>query len=167
MHALIGGRSHQAGRAMRGPARGEGQGRTTRPLGAAGMTLVEIVAALLIGMLIAAGTLTAFVTAHKLTQIASTQVEATYYSQQTLERFRNKIACRQAGEDDQATWFDGSCGAVPPQPQAGGRLEDLLPSDRSRLVLFRDYEVVSRHVDQDAIPDYFEVKAKTTWTKPE
>ena len=135
--------------------------------GERGLTLVEIVAASVIGALVAGGTMMAFVTAQKLTQIASTQVEATYYSQQTLERFRNKIACRQAGEGSGDTWFDEACQGSAPV----GKTKEQLPAGASRWVVEREYEVSPQFLtDANRVankPDYFKVTAKTTWSKPE
>lgn len=129
-----------------------------------GLTLVEIVVAAIIGALMAGGTMMAFLMAQKLTVIASTQVEATYYSQQTLEQFRNKIACRQQGERRSDTWFDESCAPDPPV----GPMNVQLPPGAGGWVATREYVVEpGEDFDNDTHPDYFKVVTNTKWTRPE
>lgn len=64
-----------------------------------GMTLIELVAAAVIGAVVAGGTLTAFVTAIRISGRTSA-TDLTFLLQQTLEKYRNWIAC----DDDR--WFN-------------------------------------------------------------
>ena len=72
-------------------------------LGREGFTLIEVLVASLISAVVAGGTLTAFVTAARLARQASSpaSLEAAAYAQQTLEEYRNMIACDSA-------WFDSA-----------------------------------------------------------
>ena len=87
-----------------------------------GLSLVEIVAALVISGVVTVGTLTALTTAVRVMNSVGVQVdpEADGLAQQTLERYRNRIAC-----DD--PWFEG--GVTPcvllSNPTSG---TDALPS---------------------------------------
>ena len=113
------------------------------------MTLVEIVAALVIGGVITVGTLTALTTAIRIMNTVGVQVdpEADLLAQQTLERYRNRIAC-----DD--PWFAG--GAVPctllSNPTAG---TDPLPSPSTATS--RTYALTPGldGPDADADADYY------------
>jgi hypothetical protein len=58
-----------------------------------GVTLLEVIAASVIGTLLAGGTMLAFVSAAKNTRTSVAQMDAVGLAQQTLERFRNRIAC--------------------------------------------------------------------------
>ena len=139
------------------------------PQPARGVTLVEVVVAAVIGALVAGGTLMAFVMAQQLTQISSTQVEATYRAQQTIDRFRTRVACRQVGELSDA-WLDASCNATTPFTKV-----DELPPNGSGSVTAREYEVVPVDLDPDGpgpqTPDgqvdYFKVVTKVTWRPSE
>ena len=66
-----------------------------------GFTLIEIIVASLIAALIAAGTMTAFMTAARIMRAQGHPgtAEAAGYAQGTIERFRNMIAC-------DSPWFD-------------------------------------------------------------
>ncbi len=79
--------------------------RAHRAGGRGGFTLVEVLAASAIGAVVTGGTLMAFVTAARLTAERDDPsiVEASGFAQQTIERFRNRIAC------DDVVWFDASC----------------------------------------------------------
>ena len=127
-----------------------------------GLTLVEVVVAAVIGALVAGGTLMAFVMAQQLTQIASTQVESVYHAQQTVDRFRTRIACRQVGETSDA-WLNEECNAMTPFTKT-----DTLPTDSSGSVISREYEVVPVDLDPpDGKVDYFKVVTKVTWKPAE
>ncbi len=61
--------------------------------------MVEVLVAAVIGSLLAGGTLMAFVLASKISKESLQQAEALSYAVETIERFRNRVAC-----DD--VWFD-------------------------------------------------------------
>ena len=142
-----------------------------------GMTLVEIIVAAVLTALVAGGTMIAFVTAAKMSKHGgSAQAEAAFYAQQTVERFRNKVACRQPGEDAPGanpanlpgdTWFDGNCQQGAPV----GWQDDALPNNAAPSITGlgaqREYEVVPVDIDGDAQPDVYQVTSKVTWTAPQ
>ena len=66
------------------------------------MTLIEVLAASVIGALLAAGTILAFVMGVKLSRGSVMSGDASAYAAQTIERNRNHIACDDA-------WFGGDC----------------------------------------------------------
>ena len=68
-----------------------------------GFTLVEVLAASLIGSVVAGGTFMALATAARIArqQDGAANAEASFLAQQTVERFRNRIAARPA---DQLPW---------------------------------------------------------------
>ena len=118
-----------------------------------GMTLIEIIVASVIGLLIAGGALMVFVTATRISGRSST--DAPFVAQQTLEAFRNLIAC-----EDQ-TWFDPSnCTATslpapwtPHTPLPGGTKATA-----------RDYQVTAVDCDGVGGPgDCFQVQVKVTY----
>lgn len=110
----------------------------------------------LIGGVLAGGTMIAFLRASRLAQGSSNTVEATSLAQQTVERFRNKVACLQTGEAASDTWFDASCApAVPSGPQ-----DDELPEGALGGRGTRTYEVISG-------PDFITVKTKVEWEEPQ
>ena len=93
-----------------------------------GMTFIEVLVSAVIAALVVGGTMTAFVTAVNISlgfrgRGPINQAKAAAFNQQTLERFRNKIACRQASESSADTWYDASCAAAPPP----GDQQDPLP----------------------------------------
>ena len=130
---------------------------------------MEIMVSTVIGGLMAGGVMLAFLTSMKLSGGASNIAEAAFYTQQTLERFRNKIACRQTGEGATDTWYDTSCN--PASPIDAGPQNDVLPGTAPIKVNFgatRQYQVTS--VDCDGVGgagDCLQVEAKGTWTEPQ
>jgi len=134
-----------------------------------GVTLMEIVAAALIGALIAGGALMAFVMAAKVSRSSSDTIEAASFAQQTLERFRNNIAC-------DGTWFDSttctSGGGLPtaltfdPDDPASNGLPAGAP-----LLKFsgtRRYQVTEADCDGvGGVGDCFKVMVKVQWTPPQ
>ena len=131
-----------------------------------GFTLMEIVAASVIGALVAGGTMTAFVMAVKFSQKASSRTEATQLAQQTLEKFRDRVACRGSGQTQGDAWYDAACNADAPL----GSTSDPIPGS-SVLPQFngaRTYSVVPWDCDGDGMPgDCMKVVTKVTWTPPE
>lgn len=91
---------------------------------AAGFSLIEVMMASVITSLVAAGTFMSFVAAARMTQAKNNpqNAEAADYAQQTIERFRSKIACKQPA-DPTAQWFDANCAATLPV----GWQDDPLP----------------------------------------
>jgi hypothetical protein len=127
-----------------------------------GLTLVEIVVAAIMGALIAGGTMMAFVMAAGMAKSdGADTVEAVFYTEQTLERFRNHIACDDA-------WFDPvqctsagvgwTADALPAQEP--GAESPLLASNATR-----DYEVVPWDCDGNGTPgDCYRVTARVQWS---
>jgi hypothetical protein len=119
-----------------------------------GMTLFEIIVASVIGALVAGGTLMAFVTASRLSKIPT--APGPPLAQQTIERFRNNIAC-----DD--PWFDpGTCQAkVGPLPAMPLAWTDDLPVPPG---LTRQYKVQQSNCDGvGPTDDCLQVSVKVTW----
>ncbi len=83
----------------------------------AGMTLVEVIAASVLTSLVAGGTLMALTTAVHLAKRSSEGVQVSHLAQQTLEKFRNHVACDDA-------WFDAACAPTTLPP---ANTPDLLP----------------------------------------
>ena len=82
-----------------------------------GLTLVEIIIAAVLGVLVAAGTMMAFLTARRISTTSPVETDATFLAQQTIERFRNRIAC-----DD--PWYDPATSACDPSMlPAGSQLD--------------------------------------------
>ena len=89
---------------------------------------------------VAAGTMMSLVAAARMQADpnAPQTVEAADFAQQTIERFRSNIACRQPG--DPTGWFDATCAATLPvgwqdDPiPAGAATESILPAERRYCV---------------------------------
>ena len=127
-----------------------------------GVTLVEILVASIVGVLLAGGTMMAFVMSKKVSANAAGRVEAADLAQQTLERFRNRVACDDA-------WFNPStCVSGPGLP--AGWTSDVLPVSSSLLVQggTRQYRVTPKDCDGDgATGDCFQVESRVTWSPPQ
>ena len=136
---------------------------------ARGVTFIEVLVAAVIGSLLAGGTLLAFLLSAKLARDAVTMSEATDYATETVEKFRNQIAC-----DD--PWFNDSpdCNFQTVDgnlPQAS--TPDLLPPDvpTSALLSFnnsddRRYRVQPADCDGVAGNDCYLVTVTLTWAPP-
>ncbi len=122
-----------------------------------GLTQIEVLAASVIAAVIAGGTMTAFLTASKLTQTAPRDTEAALAAQDTLERFRNHIACDDA-------WFDpASCGMT-------GALSgsDPLPAGSQLPGGARNYTVTPADCDGNgSAGDCLQVSVTVTWSPPQ
>ncbi len=122
-----------------------------------GVTLIEILAASLIGALLAGGSLIAFTASALMTRESVTMVEASDYAVQTIEAYRNRIAC-----DD--VWFDASCNLL---PQAWAPDAPAFPAGQSALQPFffdRQYQVVP--LDCDGVGgtgDCYQVDVRLRW----
>ena len=83
----------------------------------AGLTLIELLVASMVVALLAGAMLIAFLTAAKISSQSNQNTEAAYLAQQTVERFRNQVACDNTadvsgaqGDPTKRHWFDaGTC----------------------------------------------------------
>jgi len=137
---------------------------------ARGVSLIEVLVAAVIGSLIAAGTLMAFVLSSKVTTESVEQTEALHFAIETIERFRNRVAC-----DD--VWFDDSgvnCnfgGVDTNLPVALTSDPFPLPATPSTSALInhgmsetRQYQVVPGDCDGAAGADCYTVNVVVNWT---
>ena len=123
-----------------------------------GMSLIEVLVAAAIASVLVGGLMAAFLTAMRISVRGGSNTEAAGLVQQTLERFRNRVAC------DPGSWFGGAnCGATPPpantpDPLVGGALFGGT----------RVYTVTPE--DCDGVPggpsNCLKVVAKVSWTPP-
>lgn len=128
-----------------------------------GFNLVEIIAAAIIGALLAGGTMTAFVMTMKTSQAASAKSEATQLAQQTLERFRNEIACNNPAWFNPADCQPGTLPSNAADPLPGTSVLSKLDAGASR-----SYTVTEWDCDEDGTDgDCFKVVTKVTWTPPQ
>ena len=83
-----------------------------------GFTLIEMLAAAVILAMLAGGTLMSFVTASRIASQNTDRTEAGYLAQQTLEKYRNRIACSvdatEAG--NKLAWYDNSAACLHNEP---------------------------------------------------
>ena len=131
-----------------------------------GMTLIEIVVAALLAALLAGGTMMTFVSATKGVHHSSDRGEATFLALQTLEGYRNHVACRQSTEAQNQTWYDASCQSDAPR----GNIE-ALPTDAD-LAKFpnatRQYQTTPLDCDGDGIVgDCLQMTVKVHWDAPQ
>ena len=128
-----------------------------------GVTLIEIIAASVIGALLAGGTLTAFVLAVTMTRGSVTTVEAATYAAQTMERFRNKIAC----SDPQ--WFDAGCNFLN-QSLTADSFPGSMSAANSTFFEFdpsRQYQVQAADCDGNGSNgDCYQMTVTVSWTSP-
>ena len=131
-----------------------------------GVTLVELIAASVAVALLAAVTLIAFLTSARISSQSNQHVGAAYLLQQTIERFRNQVACDNTGIVPGAAgaapqWFGANCASV-----ADFQVNETPPAGYTT----RDYKVQAVDCDQDAanpnVPDCFEVTATVHWDPP-
>jgi len=134
---------------------------------ASGFTLLEVLVASVIAAVIAGGTMMAFVTAARIGSQQSNPMmaEASGYAQQTLERFRNRVAANSpwpASEAD-GVWRTDAL------PAAGGT-ESML--NIGGVVARRCYRVTPEDCDGDGLradpvtpgeQDCYAVDAKVCW----
>ena len=128
----------------------------------AGITLLEVLIAALMGAMIAGGTMLAFTTAKKTSVRGAGVVEAADFAQQTIERFRNKIAC------DDPDWFSAAtCATILPAP---AWTADSLPGSPGSLSMIgqggsRQYRVTPSDCDGDGTNgDCFQLDTKVAWS---
>ena len=124
-----------------------------------GMTLIEVLAAAVIGTVLVGGVMAAFLTAMRLGQQGGGTSEAATYAQETLERYRNHIAC------DDAAWFNpATCAFAGP---VGGTPAPALPGGALYGTAARTYTVTAADCDGVGGPgDCFKVVTTVTWTPP-
>ena len=129
-----------------------------------GMTLLEIIIAALLGVVVAGGMMLAFTSAQKTSAGAVGVVEASDFAQQTLERFRNKIAC------DDPDWFNASDCTVNFGGLPSVWTNDGLPASPGALSVIgqgatRQYRVTQADCDGDGTQgDCLQVESKVAWT---
>ena len=134
------------------------------PTGAAtnrGFSLVEVMVGSVAMVLLAGGTMMAFVSARRIAQEGSNMTKAASYLQQSLERNRNMIACDTA-------WFDASCN---PNPNPGG-LPDSTPDPFASPsdMYGGSRKVTVTPMDCDGVGgtgDCFEVAVTVHWNPPQ
>ena len=127
-----------------------------------GFTMLEVIVAAAIGALLAGGTMVAFMMTSKMSMDASNKSEAAYLTQQTMERFRNKVAC------DESRWFDASCKST----MTGAWIDDPIPAGAAPSVAGfaanRQYKVEPADCDGDGtVGDCLKVVTKLSWQKPQ
>ena len=124
-----------------------------------GMTLIEVLAAAVIGTVLVGGVMAAFLTAMRLGQQGGGTSEAATYAQETLERYRNHIAC------DDAAWFNpATCAFVGP---IAGSPVPALPGGALFGGATRTYSVAAADCDGvGGAGDCFKVMTKVAWTPP-
>ena len=143
-----------------------------RPLANAGFTLIEIIVAAVLGFFIAAGTMMAFTTSVKIAENSSSESEGAFLAEQTLERLRNSIACRQvaAGENQTDAWYDQNCAADAPAA-AADNLPVVAPPPGSILgfgPVGRNYTTTAVDCDGDgATGDCYQVQVTVNWNPPQ
>ena len=135
-----------------------------------GFTLIEVMIASVITSLVAAVTLMAFVAAARMNKAQNNpqNAEAADYAQQTVERFRSNIACRQPG-DPAGQWFDANCGSTLPV----GWQDDPLPAvnttgNRSflaagNLPAARRYCVTAANPADCTVGDCYAIQVRVCW----
>jgi len=140
-----------------------------------GFTLIEVMIASVITSLVAAGTFMAFVAAARMNREQNNpqNAEAAGYAQQTIERFRSRIACSPA-DIPASPWFDANCNATlpvgwqddplpPGNPGAGS--ESLLNSPNNVAPNpLRRYCVTAADCDGDAaVGDCYSIQVRVCW----
>lgn len=135
-----------------------------------GMTLLELLVSAAILTVIVGGTMAAFGAAVKLSHQAPRDAEGLLLGHQTIERFRNKVACRQPSETPSDTWFSGACAADRPSGWVSDPVvvQGVGTSVRN-LNVRREYQVTSGtdDFDRDGQPDYLQVRVKVQWSGPQ
>ena len=131
--------------------------------GKRGATLIEVLVGSLIGAVLIAGLMAAFLTALRVSShTGGGMVEAASYAQQTLEHFRNRVACDDA-------WFNAACAPAALPSNANDALPaGALFAAASSTAPTRTYTVTPADCDGDgATGDCFKVVTKVSWTPPQ
>ena len=119
--------------------------------------MTEVLAASLITALLAGGVIMSFLAAVRISERPAAAVEAASYAEQTLERYRNMVAC------DNSTWFTPACA-----PKLGLPLNDpdvIAGGPLQALGATRNYTVTPDDCDGDGtLGDCFKVTVNVHWT---
>lgn len=121
-----------------------------------GTSLVEVVVGSLIASVLVAGLMAAFLTALRISSVGGGNVEASSLVQQTLERFRNRVACDDA-------WFNPVTCFASSLPPANS--SDPL-SAGAMFGGTRTYTITQANCGT-GLGDCFKVVAKVSWTPPQ
>ena len=139
----------------------------------AGVTLFEVIVAAVIVLLVVGGTMMAFLTASQISRRGSTtNTEAAFYAQQTMERLRNKVACRQGGERQDEAWNGPTCNPDPPLGWQTDLLPPVTPAIPGSITnpaysASRQFRVEPWDCDGNGTPDdCYRVTTKVEWTPP-
>lgn len=142
-----------------------------------GLTLIEIVIASIIGGLIAAGTMQAFIAAIRISRLGSQNSQVAFLAQETIERLRNNIACDNAG------WFNpADCDQGVTQVAVDDTPAGVSGLNWRRFSVVPDNNTASLDLDGDGTiepsepanvetigagqTDYFVVTVNVDWTPP-
>ena len=123
------------------------------------MTLLELTAAAVLGSLIAGATMMAFMTATKVSRQSSTNRDLMPAVQETLEKYRNRIAC-----DD--PWFNLATCVMAAQ----NAVNEPAPLAPSLLAMggTRDYTMTPADCDGDGtVGDCYRASVHINWTVPQ
>ena len=136
------------------------QPATVRGIG--GFSLLEVLVASVITLVVVVGTAAAFVTAARMTRAQSNtgNIEAAGYARETVERFRNMIAC-------DSPWFDPAT-CAPTSIPAGWQPDPLPGAAGSESILatgmLRCYRVTQQDCDGvGGVGDCLAVEARVCW----
>lgn len=124
-----------------------------------GFSLIEVMVGSVAMVLLAGGTMMAFVSARRIAQGGSNMTKAALYLQQSLESNRNWIACDTA-------WFDASCNPDP----AGlpNSATDPFASPSDMYGGWRKVTVTPEDCDKVGGPgDCFKVAVTVHWDPPQ
>ena len=129
-----------------------------RIAGPRGITLIEVLLAALVLSVVAGGLLMSFLFVSRLSQGSAPVDRAGLLAQQTLERFRNRIACDDA-------WFDLADPKCPASSLPPANTADPLPLGTG--MTGRTYTMTANDCDGDGTAgDCFLVAAKITGVIP-
>lgn len=143
-----------------------------------GMTLVEILIATVIGGMIAAGTLQAFIAAIRISRIGSENSHVAFLAQETIERLRNNIACDNAGWFNPAACNQGLTQVAvndppnPAVPRLNWRRFSVVPDNNTASLdldgdgTIEPSEPANVEVLGAGQTDYFVVTVNVDWTPP-
>lgn len=128
---------------------------TSQHRGGTGFTILETLVAALLTSVVAGGTLMAFVSAARMVREESSpaSVEAASYAQQTVERFRNKVATDDTWLSTQAgVWGNDSL------PGSGGS-ESILTTGASRRYCIKSVSAANC----GGLDGCFAIRAQVCW----
>jgi len=132
-----------------------------------GFTMVEVLVASVLASVVAGGTMMAFITAARISheQSSPSIAEAGGYAQETVERFRNRVAASQAQDPAFGdNWLTTTAGAGwtndPLPPPASGGTESILGMGTGAK---RCYRLTA--ADCDGVPgnDCYALEVKVCW----